>query len=102
MKGAELIVHPNSRERVGAEVEAAVAANQIPIAVSDPIGLSGLDRCEGTSRIVGPGVDVIACVADGEEGLVAARLNRAEIGKAVSTACTRRLRRPELYGALVQ
>lgn len=102
LQDAELIAYPNCRERVGIEVEAAVIANHIPIAVCNPVGFNGIDQCEGTSRIVGPGVEIVASVAEGEEGFVVARLNRAEIAKATSTACTRTLRRPELYGVLVQ
>jgi len=101
LKGARLIVYPNSRESVGPEVEAATIANAAPIAVSNPVGFNGVDQCRGTSRIVGPCGEVVARVEAGQEGWAAARFDAGRISELQARRCQLRLRRPELYGTLV-
>ena len=102
LKGADLIIYPNSRERVGIEVEAAVDASLVPIAVSNPVGFNGADQCEGTSRIVGPGVKSLATATDDQQGWAAATLDMDEITKCKTTAYVRTLRRPDLYSILTK
>jgi predicted amidohydrolase len=102
LKGADLIVYPNSREEVGIEAEAATEANLIPLAVSNPVGFNGADQCEGTSRIVGPGVNSLSTVNKAEEGWAVAVLDLDEITRMKTTACARTLRRPELYSVIIE
>jgi len=102
LKGADLIAYPNSRGRVWHEVEAATCASLIPIAVANPVGFNGVDQCRGTSRIVGPRGALLCSVEGEKEGWAAARLDLNTITEIKTTGCERRLRRPELYGILVE
>jgi predicted amidohydrolase len=100
LKGADVILYPNSREEVGIEAEAAAYANVIPVVVSNPTGFNGADQCQGTSRIISPAGQTLAAVEGNRPGWVAAKLDLNEIIQAKTTACVRRLRRPELYSVL--
>ena len=102
LKGADLLLYPNSRGRVGCEAEAASRANLIPVVVCNPIGFNGVDQCQGTSRVVGPRGELLASIQGQQEGWVVAELNLEEITHVKTTQCQRTRRRPELYGVLVK
>jgi predicted amidohydrolase len=99
--GADLILFANSRPAAGREVEAAAGASYIPVVVSNPVGFNGVDQCLGSSRIVGPTGEVLAAVEDSQEGWAAVEIDLAAIARQRHWQCQIRLRRPELYGALV-
>ena len=101
LEGAELLLYPNSRSTVGAEVEAAARANVVPIVVSNPVGNNGADPCAGTSRIVDPS-GVLAAIDGEQEGWVAERLNVAETTAQREESCELRLRRPDLYANITR
>ena len=100
LKGADLIVYLNSREEVGIEVEAAAEANLIPIAVSNPLGFNGVDHCKGTSRVVGPGIELLT--TKNHQGWVAAVMKMDEVTRIRTTSGVRTLRRPELYSVIIE
>ena len=102
LKGADLIVYPNSRAHVGCEAEAASRANLIPLVVSNPVGFNGVDQCRGTSRIVGARGELLGSLQGEREGWTAAELDLEEITRLKTTRCQRTRRRPELYGVLVE
>lgn len=102
LSGATMLAYPNSRECVGHEAETAAAVNSLPIVVSNPVGFNGVDACEGSSRIIGVDATVLSRAPDGSDGWAHARLNCGHSLHARSVNNCIRLRRPDLYGQLIQ
>ena len=101
LSGADLILFTNSRPTARTEVEAAAVASHIPIAVSNPVGFTGVDHCLGSTRIVGPNGQELSAVRDGEVGWATAEFDLGAIALNRWDLCQIRLRRPELCAPLV-
>ncbi|MCX5658257.1 MAG: carbon-nitrogen hydrolase family protein [Planctomycetota bacterium] len=109
LRGAEVILYPNARGAIGPEADAAAVSDIVAVVVSNPIGHGGDGQRDGTSRIIIPPWGKTVAVAPGAkgeavEGWIAQVFRHAEMVSWKAEACSIRpaLRRPELYGPLVE
>ncbi len=108
LKGAQVILYANGRNRVGPEAEAACMANAAVVVVCNYTGNTPTERAMGTSRILEPPwAGVVAAIQGAQQGWIAkeylysdiARMRNLEvIGRA--PFIDPRSRRPELYGPI--
>ena len=109
LNGANIILYPNGRNVVGQEAEVACKSNLVPMVVSNLFGDNGFIG-GGSSRVIGPwGETLASAVGEGYtplgvargEGWGVAELDMKRISKLCERYAERTVRRPEMYGILV-
>lgn len=83
------------------ELRAHAAFNQFFVVCSNRVGLEGTKDYFGLSAVYGTGGEILAQVADGEEGVAVAEIDLEEMRRSRMLRPFYRDRRPELYGGLV-
>jgi N-carbamoylputrescine amidase len=118
LKGADALFYPtaigsepppappvDSRDHWRRVMQGHAAANYLPLVVANRIGResgqAGEMRFYGSSFIAGPTGEILAELPPDEEGVIAARFDFAEIGKARASWGLFRDRRPDLYRAIL-
>jgi N-carbamoylputrescine amidase len=118
LKGADLFVYPStigsepppappvdSRDHWRRVMQGHAAANYIPLAASNRVGVergqAGEMTFYGSSFVAGPTGEILAELDRDEEGVASARLDLAEIAKARVSWGLFRDRRPELYAPIL-
>ncbi len=118
LKGADLLVYPStigsepppappvdSRDHWRRVMQGHAAANYIPLAASNRVGVERGQASEmtfyGSSFIAGPTGEISAELDRDEEGVAVARFDLTEIAKARASWGLFRDRRPELYAPIL-
>ena len=118
LKGADILVYPStigsepppappvdSRDHWRRVMQGHAAANYVPLAASNRVGIEHGRGTEmtfyGSSFIAGPTGEIIAELGRAEEGVAIAHLDLAEIAKARASWGLFRDRRPDLYGPIL-
>ena len=118
LKGAEVLVYPtaigsepppappvDSRDHWRRVMQGHAAANYLPLVAANRVGTErgqvGEIRFYGSSFIAGPTGEIVAEFGRDEEGVVVARFDFEEIGRARTSWGLFRDRRPDLYSPIL-
>jgi len=118
LKGADLLVYPStigsepppappvdSRDHWRRVMQGHAAANYVPLAAANRVGLERGNREEltfyGSSFIAGPTGEIVAELGRTEEGVATAQFDFAEVARARTSWGLFRDRRPDLYGPIL-